>query len=645
MNLRDGGPGNLDMISRATKVGLKRGWNAIGGPTTNANLPDVANISHQFSGIPYLNGTRLGVITPSPKSGGKMLTDLALRAGAVWWISPYGELNYTRPQEWEPFTITGQKGVQRTIDLHRLATISVLLNIGTYDYTKSAVHFKFVEVAGGLIDSLLGNQSIQPVIGVNSNVVRTTPGGGPVIVPLIAGTAPPISPRPTTRGPVYYEDATSTFTVSDRFVDGEYVSLYPGQATVFSPQRSLLLSHDTNIQPNTGIFIEPIHANLAATPWEAFNKVAEILHDGADLEKIELYNTDDSWVNMLGRAINFNSPFLNIVDGLSTASGKASTVKLQDLKDNYLDRNFTDIPVVDMGIPSRNDNVEYILIYVAHNLRIEIGDIPIETGEPEEGNLLSILFGGTPLSILLPAIRFLQTSGRKEGRFEYDTINLKSQSLTRFIISNEEYVRRKDEVIQYLYDLRTIWLGQNSTTKRRAPFNNELIDLIDNEDGPSTDALISLSMSIWHQLDNQAVSDEDLAFDEALRRAAGLSSQFSERRQLSRYVAAYGLARDDEGYYCKSLRISPLGPNLQRYDAQLYRTPPQIQEGIDRAADALAQITEEIVENVNAQTRGAAPTAVPTPVPAIEESIDDTIKETNRLRQILGYIFPPQWLG
>ena len=624
-DLKDGGIGNLDMISRNTKVGMKYGWNAVGGPT-KGNLPDNQGISHEHSGIPYLPGFKAGVVHPTPQPAAKVVNDLSLRTGSVWWVSPYGELNYTRPQDWGAYTITRQHSPRRVIDLHRLSTITALLNLSLFE--QSAEPYT-IEYEDG--ENIAMPTARQAVVGVNTNVLRTRLGQSSVQVPLYQGVAPEIHPRPVTMGPVYYNLSTNTLTVSDSFMPGEQVTFHEGMTRVLAPPISLLLAHDPRIQPNSGLFIEPVHANLAATPWDAFNKVAETLHDGADLERVECYHTDDTWAHLLGKAVNFDSPFLNIEFGKATQGGRASTVAIQDINDHFTGRSgIGSIPLVDTSIDGQ-DYVEYVLNYVVNNIRIESREDLLGVYDDVLGDVL-----GDPVAPGIQPRRRVEPFVQQTGYFKHDLLYLKARSLVRHRISREEYERRREEAVQYLQDERRVWVGKNSTYSMRVNFDDAFINEVFASEPDISEQ--SLAMAVWHQLDHQTVVDFDLLNDQELREEIRRfdPDAIPNLEEFSRYFAAYGRGRDDEGYYCRNLSITPEGPALQRYDAQFFRFPPLTQEGIDDALDRWKQIQDEVEK----ETRIIIPVALPEKVEQ-REAIQTKITEVEESLREQGLTLPP----
>ena len=62
--------------------------------------------------------------------------------------------------------------------------------------------------------------------------------------------------------------------------------------------------------------------------------------------------------------------------------------------------------------------------------------------------------------------------------------------------------------------------------------------------------------------------------------SANLSQGFGNRYFLSQFTST----ADIRGYYCKELRITPLGPDTQRYDAICWRDPPQPQASMRGSA-------------------------------------------------------------
>ena len=498
----------------------------------------------------------------------------------------------------------------------------------------------------------LTDPGIEPIVGANTNVIRTRSGGGSVIVPLYPGVA--IGSSEVVQGPVYWSALRRQFTVADYFEPGELVTIPPGGAMVFTGPRSVLLAHDPNIRPQSGIFIEPIHANLASNQWEALTKVAETFYRGADIEVVEFYNTDDAWANMIGKAIKFDSRFLNIRDGKAIFGGRASTVHIQDLKDRYLEKDIPNSVGADMRVPNL-PNIQYVVESVITGIAITStveellpNDLLGDFSQP------TISFG----EFEIPMPRYGEEFKYRVGEFAFAKVILPARSMNRYGITLQEYESRKAQVIQYLMDIRDVWIGKNSTDSQSVAFDNSLInEIVAESPNPVEPAMNNLppmgaafttylSMAIWHQLDYQVLTDEDVELDAELRQAieAGPPGGIGPRINIadqSRYIAAYGRDRDDEGFYCRSLRITPIGPALQKYEPTLYRFPPQVQEGIDRAHNLLNLITDD--EFVIRKSILRNPTGVPISAPVqlrTNQSIQDAIDAIRGSEDVLNIVRP-----
>lgn len=601
--IREGGPGNLLMIHRNTVHGLARGWCVIGKPTETVRTAGT---------IPYLQGSILGEGNPTMQTAANLLDAFAYRSGARWWVSPYGELNYVRPQDLNaldpdskirgPFNLTKDKtrflrGISRKIDFSTLSTITAMLNMNTYARNQEKVE---IPNRTGAISQIIGlGEFINriPIIDSEPNAgtrigrvvrFRGDPdlGGSAAIVNITEGTFP-FSDNPTA-GPltdIKFDANTQTLVApaNSAFTPDEMVVFEPETVLIWGEvYQTVPLVHDQSIEPKNGVFIEPVYLEDASTPWDAFNIIAKVLSRGADIDRVTFYDVgvdddrDRQLSQLRGKPVTFNSQYLNIKDGKSLELARASTFRLQRLKDELAGTHTN--AIVDTSIHGR-PSVSYPLNEVFTNVHVVL-----DTDNQE--------VAGQAIEV---------------GKYEYETHTMRTIEPIQYIVPKDELLSRMYQVKTHLEHLRDAFLvnaranPDGSIAVPRLFAGAELETTISEinqawgfQGTPTVYASTPLSLKIWHNLDNQGVS----SFDETQLSLTNRELELIEREEellaqpanYSHYLAKYGNDYTNEGYYCRSLTITPLGATVQKYTIELYRYPPVIMDGIEWAAENFKQI-------------------------------------------------------
>ena len=621
-NIREGGPGNLLAINRNTRTGLAQGWACIGRPGT----------LHLAGTLPYLTGQVLGPDgNPSMQTAANILDSLSYRSGARWWVSPWEELNYVRPQDLPAIDITANgplNNVGRRTDFTTLSTMAAMLNTSVWKRNEESIS---IDNETNVVSQVIGTGKFinkVPITSSNPNggltIGRVTRlrrggslllGGSATIVNISEGTYPLVAtPSPDMITDIKYDSDTGTLVAPSNgaFTRGESVIFDPESMLVWGEAyQSSLLVHDPRVNPRNGIFIEPIYIEEAKTPWDAFNLVAKKLAEGADIDAIHCYAIGTSLARdkelalIRGRAVKFDSTFLNIRDGKALELSRASTFRMQRLKGDVSGK--PDMFVTDLSMEGR-PSFSYILNEVWSSVQITYRET-LPTQGPGLQNPI-------PVDV---------------GEYTYTVNKFNFTTPIKYIITKEELLSRIYQTQVHLELIRDAFLVNAPSSvagileRGRIVIENLLQDVKDEYNAAWQNTLTGLptSLKIWHDLDNQGVS----VFDE---KQLALTAQdvtlidrieelFGRPGDVSHYIAPYGTEYSDEGFYCRALRITPEGPLTQRYTMELYRFPPIITDGIQWAEENFRDIQRTYEQRFDSDRDDSAPQPLPSiPVPSIE---------------------------
>ena len=669
IEITDNSPGNMSEIAAATKSALQRGFSAIGRNEIEA------------AGNHYLRGTETQTIYAAMRPINRILNSLAIWSGAVWYVSGYKELNYFRPSDVPEFRIgkgawrndtaeeDRQKGSSRQVNIEHLSNASILMNAALWVPNEEPRYlplpagetiYSFDQLGGLLLSSILSNDPATKIYRIKvgsdglaygqNQPLTILPGLERTHLPQHAGELARTPRRPIlgddgyTEGlyddepfdTIWYDDDLKRITVpkSFSFVEDEYLLMTPGTLVENTAQfNQISLFHDPNIRDHNGLFIRPIYANDALTPWDALRKVSEILTEGSDLDVVDFYSYNDEWADMLGRIVIFDSPYLNIRDGIGDTRGNFRDSQNRPIT-NWgqlridLNRKFRTPPV---GIQGYTDGLPL-------NVEIEmVSERPVPwqlSADPDADEFYPDVDGGVvrapgSMRVEYPRLRnflgnvvqshydaiILEPPVLRTGDYrikyvvdpaEIGDSGLVEDTPVNITVSYDTLIEMKNEVVAYLRELRTKWIGQSSLNDRvfyGISSNNLPADIeraFEREE--STGGLREAYQDAVGFQGGQPRIDSYIArqgpelqqaINNVIRIHTGLHNQDVQNEWL---ISGLGEPRR---YYCRELKITGLGAAVQKYEATLYREPPRAQEALALASQDLSRLNLQSNPNLD----------------------------------------------
>lgn len=574
---KDTSPGNLIELGYHTKAGLFVGWNAVGSPLA---------ASRALPTPEYLSGVEILEVFPVGETPGKILSGLASWSGCAWWMSPYKEINYTRPQDWEPRELGALFNTKRSVNVEQLATAIVMMNANIQTVNENW-HLEPLPV--GTTQVVLENNA-QPLfnnVGLDETLyverlqvyqgsifatrvdfkfgfppadefveIPNPSGGGtsrsPVYhAPPARAPAQPVSPP----AEMYYDNQLNKLRVKtdDYFKVGEFLRFAP--FTLMVPQQNwnvFELFHDPTLGDSAGMYIQPLYMDNAHTIWDTLRRVAERLEKGSDIDAVSFYsftgaykNEDDEWYDLRGKSVDFESEFLKIDGKQPFSRRKATQAEMQRLRND---------------IGKGNDPtqvIEYLILDAPYIVQMEEAyrtETPASPTDPPQ----TVIWGDHTVTISPFAEDFPEVLRGSISLAEFRTI---IDAVWGYLAEKgEEWKSRSDKDAGIFYVPRE----HNLITRQ--------LEGLDNAE--TVQRNIDQIMQIYFSLH--------------------LEQTFHSRFFLSQFVNS----EDVRGYYCRELEITPLGPSRQRYKATCWRTPPQPQEAMRGSAVWMARGNNEMLEKL-----------------------------------------------
>ena len=598
---KDTSPGNLIELGAHTKSGLISGWNVIGSP----------NAVNNEDGQPeYLTGSEILQVFPVGETPGKILNGLASWSGSVWWISPYKEINYTRPQDWPAKVLGTQFNMRRTVNVENLATAIIMMNANVQAVNETWIleplvagntehiladraqplftniiddgqlHVERVQLVEGT-NAVTGLPEIKQLISPVNFIFGFPPADSVQVVTNADGSTsnilryiPPSPPYPARAVPppadMYYDNTFNVLRVrsDEHFRENEIIRFAP--FTLLIPQTNwnvLELFYDPTLGDSAGMYIKPVYMDNAHTIWDSLRRVAEYLEKGSDLDVLRFYsftgaygNENDEWYDLRGKAIEFESEFLQIDSKQPFSRRRATYAEMKRLQQD-IGKAEEPAQIIEFSILDAEYDLEVV------EWRRVTGPEGIVDASSYTGVWGDHSFTISPLADTNP----VRLSGEMEIR------------RFRHII---------EAVWAYLAELGTQWISNSD-------IDAGLFYLMRSED---------LAYRQRRGLSQQTTVQETVNEIMQIYFSLHLENTFHSRFFLSQLTDS----ADVRGYYCREMRITPIGPETLRYEVTAWRDPPQPQGAMRDGAMWMARGS---IEGRARLYKSALPLAVPQSVP------------------------------